>query len=123
MLGIRTIAKSVNSINDSLSKLNQTVHGSAASAAKTTQHIKSGATGVMTAKGVTDCVVSYQCNDMICFTVSVVGTTADVTNHVCGYMLGLKQVTPVATYISLGCKSFVHLCRTGNITFSCNDPV
>ena len=52
---------------------------------------KSGASGIMTAKGVKDCVVSYQCNDMVCFTVSVVGTTADVSNHICGNIPGLKK--------------------------------
>lgn len=119
MLGMKSIGKAVNSVSDILSKFNQTIHGSAEAAAKTTEHIKSGASGIMTATGVKDCVVSYQCNDMVCFTISVVGTTADVSNIICGNIPGLKVVTPVTTYISLGCKYFVHLCRTGNITFLC----
>lgn len=121
MFGIRSIGKAISSLGDSLSKFNQTIHGSADAAAKTVEHVKSGASGVMTAKGVKDCVVTYQCNDMICFTISVVGTTADVGNHLCGNIPALKQVTPITTSISLGCKYFVHLCRTGNITFSCKD--
>jgi len=123
MLGIKTIGKGLSSISDSLSKFNQTLHGSADAAAKTTEHVKSGASGIMTAKGVKDCVVSYQCNDMVCFTVSAIGTTSDISNHVCGNIPVLKKVTPLATYISLGCKYFVHLCQTGNITFSCKDPL
>jgi hypothetical protein len=87
--------------------------------AKTTEHIRSGASGIMTAKGVKDCVVSYQCNDYICLTVSGIGTTADRSNHICGNIPGLKKVTPIATSILVGCKYFVHLCRTGNVTFSC----
>ena len=121
MFGINSIGKAVSSLGDALSKFNQTIHGSADAAAKTTECIKSGASGLMTAKGVKDCVVTYQCNDMICFTISVVGTTADVSNHICGNIPGLKKVTPFTTYISLGCKYFVHLCQTGNITFSCKD--
>jgi len=123
MLGISSVRKAVCSMSDALSKFNQTIHGSADAAAKTTEHVKSGASGIMTAKGVKDCVVSYQCNDMVCFTVSVVVTTADVSNHICGNIPGLKKVTPLATYISLGCKYFVHLCQTGNVTFSCKDPI
>ena len=121
MFGIQKIKKAINCVTDSLSKFNQTIHGSADAAAKTSDILKSGANGVMTAKGVKDCVVSYQCNDMVCFTVSVIGTTADVGSHICGNIPGLKKVTPLTTYISLGCKYFVHLCQTGNITFSCKD--
>lgn len=123
MFGMKSLGKAVSSIGDGLSKFNQTIHGSADAAAKTAEHVKSGASGIMTAKGVKDCVVSYQCNDMVCFTVSVIGTTADISNHVCGNIPGLKKVTPVATYISLGCKYFVHLCQTGNLTFSCKDSI
>ena len=93
MLGIRTIRKAINSFSDALSKLNQTIHGSSEAAAKTAENVKSGANGILTAKGVKDCVVSYQCNDMVCFTVSVVGTTADISNHICGNIPGLKKVT------------------------------
>ena len=123
MFGINSIRKLVTSLGDSLAKFNQTIHGSADAAAKTTECVKSGASGLMTAKGVKDCVVTYQCKDMVCFTISVVGTTADVSNHICGNIPGLKKVTPLTTYISLGCKYFVHLCQTGNITFSCKDPI
>jgi hypothetical protein len=123
MLGIRSIRTILSLVSDGLSKFNQTIHGSADAAARTTDAVKSGASGIMTAKGVKDCVVSYQCNDMVCFTVSMVGTGADIGNHICGNIPGLKKVTPVTTYISLGCKYFVHLCKTGNVTFSCNDPV
>lgn len=123
MFGINSIRKVVTSLGDSLAKFNQTIHGGADAAAKTTESVKSGASGLMTAKGLKDCVVTYQCNDMVCFTISVVGTTADVSNHVCGNIPVLKKVTPLTTYISLGCKYFVHLCRTGNITFSCKDQI
>jgi len=123
MFGINSIRKVVTSLGDSLAKFNQTIHGSADAAAKTTECVKSGASGLMTAKGVKDCVVTYQCKDMVCFTISVVGTTADVSNHICGNIPGLKKVTPLTTYISLGCKYFVHLCQTGNIPFSCKDPI
>ena len=122
MFGINSIRKVVTSLGDSLAKFNQTIHGTADAAAKTTECVKSGASGLMTAKGVKDCVVTYQCKDMVCFTISVVGTTADLSNHICGNIPGLKKVTPLTTYISLGCKYFVHLCQTGNITFSCKDP-
>lgn len=124
MLGIKSLGKAISSFGDALSKFNQTLHGgSADAAAKTAEHVKSGASGIMTAKGVKDCVVSYQCNDMVCFAVSIVGTTADVSNHICGNIPVLQKVTPLATYISLGCKYFVHLCQTGNLTFSCKDPI
>jgi len=123
MLGIKSAGKAFSAFSDGLSKFNKTIHGSADAAAKTAEHVKSGASGIMTAKGVKDCVVTYQCNDMVCFTISVVGTTADVTNHIFGNIPVLNKVTPITTYISLGCKCFVHLCRTGNLTFSCNDPV
>ena len=123
MFGTRSIGRIVSSIGDGLSKFNQTIHGSADAAAKTAEHVKSGASGIMTAKGVKDCVVSYQCSDMVCFTLSVAGTSVDVSNHICGNIPGLKKVTPLTTYISLGCKYFVHLCQTGNVTFSCKDPI
>lgn len=121
MLGIGSFRRIVSSFSDGLAKFNQTMHGSADAAAKTTAAVKSGASGAMTAKGVKDCVVSYQCNDMVCFTVSVVGTGADVSTYICGNIPVLKKVTPFTTYISLGCKYFVHLCQTGNVTFSCKD--
>ena len=106
MLVIKSIRKAVSHIVDSLFKFR---HGSADAAARPMEYVTSGASGIMTAKGVKDCVVSYQCNDMVCFTVSVVGTTADVSNFICGNIPGLKKVTPYTTSISVGCKSFVHL--------------
>lgn len=123
MLGIRTIGNALSSLNASLAKFNATIHGGADAAAKTTEHIRSGASGIMTAKGVKDCVVAYQCNDYVCLAISGIGTAADLSNHICGNVPGLKKITPVFIFVSVGCKSFVHLCRTGNITFSCNEPL
>jgi len=77
----------------------------------------------MTVKGVKDCVVSYKCNDIVCFTVAVVGTPADVSNHICGNIPSLNKVILLAAYIVLGCKYFVHLCQTGNVRFLCKDPI
>jgi hypothetical protein len=57
MLGIKTIGNGLSSLNASLAKFNATIHGGADAAAKTTEHIRSGASGIMTAKGVKDCVV------------------------------------------------------------------
>lgn len=122
MFVIKSIGKGIASLGDALAKFNQTIHGSADVAAKITACVKSGASGIMTAKGVKDCVFIYQCNDMVCFTISVIGTTADVSNHICGNTPGFKKVTTFTTYISLGYKYFVHLCQTGNITFSCKKP-
>lgn len=78
---------------------------------------------MMSAKGVKDYLVKYQSNDMVCFTISVVGTAADLTIHICGNIPGLKKVTPVATFTLVECKSFIHFCQTGNITFSCKDRI
>ncbi len=117
------IRRGISVVNNTLSKFNETIHGSAEAASKTVEHVKLGASGLMTAKGVKDCVVAYQCNDMICLTISSIGTTADIGNHICGNIPRLKKVTPVATSISVGCKYFVHLCKTGDVTFSCQDPV
>jgi hypothetical protein len=119
MFGIKSISAILLSINATASKLNQTIHGSSESAMKTTEYIRSGSTAIMTAKGVKDCVVAYQCNDYICLTISGIGTIADLSTHICGNIPGLKKVTPLTAYMSVGCKSFVYMCRTGNITFSC----
>ena len=73
----------------------------------------------MTAKGVKDYLLSYQCNDYVCLPVPGIGATADISNHLCENILGLQKVTPLATYVSVGYKYFVNCCRTGNITFSC----
>lgn len=113
----------LSSRNSTLSKWNQTIHGSTEAAARTTENLKSGASGMMTAKGVKDCVVAYQCSDYVCLTVSAIGTCADLSNHVCGNIPGLRKITPVNSAVSVGCKYFVHLCKTGKITFSCNDLV
>jgi hypothetical protein len=58
MVGVRTIGKVFSSVGDALSKFNQTIHGSDDAAAKTAKNVKSGANGIMTAKGSKDCVVS-----------------------------------------------------------------
>ncbi len=121
MFGIWKISNILSSLNAILVKANQTIHESKTAAAKTTEHVKSAASGIMTAKGVKDCVVAYQCNDYLCLTISGLGTCADMTNLIFGNIPGLKRFTPISTYLSVGCKSFVHMCRTGNITFSCND--
>ena len=121
LFGFRKIRDILTNLNSTLAKANQTVHGSAEAATRTTEAVKSSVSGWMTAKGVKDCVVSYQCNDYICLTVSGVGTVFDVSNMVCGNVPGLKRFTPYCNFASVGCKSFVQLCRSGNITFSCND--
>lgn len=123
MNSLKRIADGIFAINDGLSKLNQVIHGSAEAAAKATTITKTTGSLVMTVKGVKDCVVTYQCNDLICFTVSAVGTTADVGNFICGHMPGLKQYTGVTTPISVGCKYFVHVCQTGDLTWSCKDKI
>lgn len=121
MFGIRKISNILSSLNATLAKANQTIDGSTAAATKTTEHVKSDTSGIMTAKGVKDYVVAYQCNDYICLTISGLRTYTDMTNLIFGNMLGLKRFTPISTYLSVDCKSFVHMCHTGNLTFSCND--
>lgn len=121
MSKINSIRKAIRATADGLSKFNETIHGSAAEAAKTVTNVKSSVNAGMFAKGAYDCVVSYQCNDMVCLTISAIGTTADLGSFVCGNVPFLKKATPVTSFISTGCKSFVHLCRTGNITFLCNE--
>ena len=59
MFVIRTVKSIVATLNNTLAKFNQTIHGSTDAAAKTTDHIRSVASGMMTAKGVKDCVVEY----------------------------------------------------------------
>lgn len=113
------MGKLFGSIANAESKVNQTVHGSADAAAKTATCIKFGASGIMTAKGVRDYIVSYQCNEMVCLAVSMVGTTADISNQIFGNILALCKLTPVTIYVSLTCKGFVQLCTTGNIRFAC----
>ena len=81
---LKRIGNGIFALSDGLSKLNQTIHGSAEAAAKATNITKRTGSAMMTIKGVKDCVVTYRCNDMICFTVSAVGTTADVGNWICG---------------------------------------
>ena len=120
---LKRIGKGIFALSDGLSKFNQTIHGSTDAAAKAANITKTTGSLTMTAKGVKDCVVTYQCNDLICFTVSAVGTTADVGNLICGNMPGLKQYTPLTTSISGGCKYFVHVCQTGDVTWSCKDKI
>lgn len=119
----RSIGKAIRSVSDGLSKFNETIHGSAEEASRTVTSIKSSASGAMTARGVKDCVVSYQCNDMVCFTISAIGTAADIGNHICGNVPTLRAGVPIVNTISVGCKTFVQFCRTGKISFSCNDPL
>ena len=120
----KRISRLISSICESASKFNETIHGDADAAAKTVQHVKSLSSGMMAARGVRDCIVSYQSNDMVCLTVSVVGTTADVSNMICGKIPGLKNLTPFtfATFVSSGCKFFVHLWRTGSVTLPSKNP-
>ena len=77
----------------------------------------------MTPKIVKDCVVVYQCKDYICLTISGIGTVANVINHICGNIPVFKKFTSINTFVSVSCKYFVHLCRTGNISFSYLDIV
>lgn len=123
MFEIRKMSDSLSNLNSTLAKFNTSIHGSVDAARKTTEHVRSGASGIMAAKGVKDCVVSYPYNGYVCLTISTLGTVADVSNHICGNIPGLKAFTLINTYVSIGCKYFVHLCRTGKITFSCSDLV
>ena len=120
---LKKIGNGIVALSDGLSKLNQTIHGSAEAAEKVTNITKTTGSLTMTVKGVKDCVVTYQCNDLICFTVSAVGTTADVGNLICGHTPGLKRYTGITTPISLTCKYFVHVCQTGDLTWSCRDKI
>jgi integral membrane sensor domain MASE1 len=111
---------------DILSQLNTTVHGSAEAATASMNTLKAIGAATMASKGVTDCIISYKCNDMICFTVSVVGTVADLSGLIGGNLLPTQTAVPFTrctTSVSSFAKGFVHYCRTGNITFSCKDKV
>lgn len=66
-------------------------------------------------------MVGYQRNDSICLPIVDLRRWVDVKNLIFGNIPGLKRFTPVSTSLSVGWKSFVHLCHTGNIIFSGND--
>ena len=55
---LQYIKKTTASVSNILAKLNQRIHGSIDAAEQTTKCIKSSDSGMATAKGIRDCVVS-----------------------------------------------------------------
>jgi len=100
----------LSTVNNNLASFNNIIHDSADTAEKITEHIKSGASGIMTAKGVKDCVVEYQWNNKVCLTVSAIGTASNISNCICRNVPGLKKFAPINIYVSLGYKYFVYQC-------------
>lgn len=58
--------------------------------------IKTAKSGVIVLKGIKCCIITYQANDIICFTISVVGTAADLTSYIAKNFSNRKKVTRVA---------------------------
>ena len=123
VFGFKKIKSIIVTANDVLAKLNVTLHGTVESAQRTTTNIRAAGSGAMAARGITDCIVAYQCNDILCLSVSAIGTAADVGGMICGNIPGVKGAVPYVVGVSTACKGIVHLCRTGNITFACKDKI
>lgn len=115
MFRIRKISNLFSSLNEILTKANKTINSSIA-AAKTTGRVKSSPIGIMIAKEVKDSVfVSY--SNYMGITFSKVGRCTNVINLIFGNSPELKRFTSSSTSRSVGCKSFVQMCRTDNIIF------
>ena len=117
------IGKTPGYENDILAKFNRTIHNSVQAAAKTIEYVGSDVSVIMIAKGVKDYLVLYQFNGMICLSVSAVETVADVTNHILGIYQSLKEWHRTLIMYQYHASLLFILCRTGNVTFSCNDPI
>ena len=76
--------------------------------------VKTTFKAAIAAKGVQHIIASYRRNNMVGVGVSVLGTTADLVNYRYGHV---KIVAPVATTISLACKTGVEFSLNGRIPF------
>ena len=107
-------------VRDILRGINQTVWGGAEGTQKVATIVKTGASGTDAIVGVSHAMEDYACQDYICFTLDVIGSTASTAGIVLGNIPATKKFTAVTGSVTCVCRGVRYICKQYGLSWGCH---
>jgi hypothetical protein len=105
---------------DILRGVNQTVWGGAEGAQKVATITKTSLAGTDAIVGVSHAMEDYICQDYICFTLDVIGSTSSAASIVLGNIPQTKSLTVVTGSITCVCRGVRYICKRYGLYWGCH---
>ena len=116
---MNTFFESIKLSRDILRGVNQTVWGGAAGVEKVSTMVKTGIAGSDACIGVSHAIEDYQCQDMVCFSLDLIGSVSSSIGIVVGNIPATKHLTLVTTPVTIVCRSVRGYCKKYGTMFGC----
>jgi hypothetical protein len=114
------VRESLVLLKDIFRGVNQTVWGGVEGTQKAATILKTSIAGTDTIVGVSHAMEDYLCQDYICFTLDVVGSTSSAAGIVLGNIPQTKSLTLVTGSITCICRGVRYICKNYGLYWGCH---
>ena len=104
---------------DILRGVNNTFWGGAEGIEKATRIVKTGLSGADAVIGVSHALEDFQCNDVVCGSLDVIGSVSSAVGLVIGNIPRTKHLTLITGSITVGCRSVRYYCKRYGTFWGC----
>lgn len=104
---------------DILRGVNNTFWGGAEGIEKATRIVKTGLSGADAVIGVSHTLEDFQCNDVVCGSLDVIGSVSSTVGIVLGNILATKHLTFITGSVTVGCRTIRYYCKKYGTFWGC----
>ena len=108
---------------DILRGVNNTFWGGAEGIEKATRIVKTGLSGADAVIGVSHALEDFQCNDVVCGSLDVIGSVSSTVGIVLGNIPATKHLTFITGSVTVGCRSVRYYCKNYGTFWGCTVQV
>jgi len=104
---------------DILRGVNNTFWGGAEGIEKATRIVKTGLSGADAVIGVSHALEDFQCNDVVCGSLDVIGSVSSTVGIVLGNIPATKHLTFITGSVTVGCRTIRYYCKKYGTFWGC----
>lgn len=116
---IKIFVEEVKLVKDILRGVNATIWGGVEQADKVGRIVKTGGAGADIAIGTGNAIKDFACADVVCATLSLVGSASSAAGLVLGNIPGTKHLTIYTGSITVCCRTIRAYCKKSGSPWGC----
>lgn len=117
------VSKIIRVSYDILRGINTTVWGGIEEAEKVGKIVKTGLSGADVVIGTSHALEDFNCNDLVCCSLDVVGSVSSAVGLVLGNIPATKHLTFITGSVTVGCRSVRYYCKKYGTFWGCTVAV
>jgi hypothetical protein len=99
--------------------VNATIWGGVEGAEKVSKIVKTGLSGADVVIGTSHALEDFGCNDVVCGSLSVIGSVSSAVGLVIGNIPATKHLTFITGSVTVGCRSVRYYCKNYGTFWGC----